>query len=110
MSDAVFTFSFKPEMREGMRREAKDIRHMITLSIARNVSVARGLYGADMIELEVAECRPAVINDARAAGLEIMGYYEGSDPQVFHTYADAGLDYINHNHLDVALDVLGSHS
>ena len=106
MIDACFTFSFKPEMRAAMRRAAPDMRHMITLSIARNMSVAHRYYGADMIEIEPAEFCPAVIAAARAAGLEIMGYYEGEDRNVFRAYAEAGLDYINHDHLDIALSVL----
>ena len=73
MLDACFTFSFKPEMRAAMRATATDLRQMITLSIARNVSVARSLYGASLIEIEAAECQPAIIEAARAEGLEIMG-------------------------------------
>jgi len=106
MIDACFTFSFKPEMRQAMRAAAPDLRQMITLSIARNVSVARSLFGASLIEIEAAECQPAIIEPARAEGLEIMGYTASSDAEVFRRYRDAGLDYINHDHLDVALSVL----
>ena len=106
MTDACFTFSFKPEMRLAMRDAAPDLRQMITLSIARNVSVARALFGASLIEIEAAECQPAIIEAARAEGLEIMGYTESSDADLFRRYRDAGLDYINHDHLDVALSVL----
>jgi glycerophosphoryl diester phosphodiesterase len=106
MIDACFGFSFKPEMRTAMRAAAPDLRQMITLSIARNVSVARSLYGADLIEIEAAECQPAVIAAARSAGLEIMGYTESDDPAIFRRYVEAGLDYINHDHLEVALSVL----
>ena len=108
--EGSFTFSFKPEMREGMRRAAPDMQHMITLSLARNVSVARTVFGADLIEIEPAECQPALIAAARASGLGIMGYYEGRDARVFERYFDAGLDYINHDHLDVALSVLEARS
>lgn len=106
MMKTSFTFSFKPEMRVGMRQAAPDLRQMITLSLARNVSVARSLFGADLIEIEAAECQPSVIEAARAAGLEIMGYTESDDPAIFRRYVVAGLDYINHDHLDVALPVL----
>ncbi|MHA3915400.1 glycerophosphodiester phosphodiesterase [Halovulum sp. GXIMD14793] len=106
MSEASFTFSFKPEMREGMRRAAPDMRHMITLSIARNVSVAASVYGASLVELTPAEMRPGVIEAAREAGMQVMVYYEGRDRAVFRRIADAGVDYINHDHLDIALSVL----
>ncbi|MDA0651937.1 MAG: glycerophosphodiester phosphodiesterase family protein [Proteobacteria bacterium] len=106
MIDACFSFSFKTEMRTAMRAAAPDLRQMITLSIARNVSVARSLYGADLIEIEAAECQRAVIAAAHAAGLEIMGYTETDDPAIFRRYVEAGLDYINHDHLEVALSVL----
>ena len=106
MTDACFSFSFKPEIRAAMRDAAPDLRQMITLSIARNVSVARSLYGASLIEIEAAECQPAIIEAARAEGLEIMGYTESDDPEIFRRYVEAGLDYINHDHLDVALSVL----
>lgn len=106
MIDACFSFSFKPEMRAAMRAAAPDLRQMITLSIARNVSVAQSLFGASLIEIEAAECQPAIVEAARAAGLEIMGYTGSDDPDVFRRYRDAGLDYINHDHLDVALSIL----
>ena len=106
MIDSCFTFSFKPEMRAAMRATAPDLRQMITLSIARNVSVARSLYEADLIEIEATECQPSVISAARAIGLEIMGYTECNDPAIFLRYVEAGLDYINHDHLDVAISVL----
>jgi len=101
-----FTFSFKPEMREGMRRHAPDLRQMITLSIARNASVARSTFGASLIEITAAECRPEVIAAARDLGLQVMGYSQGSDPECFRRYLAAGVDYINHDHLEVALAVL----
>jgi len=103
MIEAAFTFSFKPEMRDAMRKAAPDMRHMITLSIARNVSVARSIYGADLIE----ECTEGVVAAARAAGMEIMGYTESDDPKIFRCYDKMGLDYINHDHLEVARRVLG---
>lgn len=106
MTDRSFSFSFKPEMRNSLRDAAPDLRQMITLSLARNVSVARALFGADIIEIETAECQPAVVAAARAAGLEIMGYTQSDDPEIFRSYLAAGLDYINHDHLDVALGVL----
>lgn len=106
MIDACFAFSFKPEMRQAMRAAAPELRQMITLSIARNVSVARSLFGASLIEIEASECQPAIIEAARAEGLEIMGYTESDDKQVFRRYCDAGLDYINHDQLDTALAVL----
>ena len=107
MTDSSFTFSFRPEMRAAMRAAAPDLRQMITMSIARNVSVARSLYGADMVEIEVSECTPGVVAAARTAGLEIMGYTESDETEVYQAFADAGLDYINHDHLEVALSVLG---
>ena len=107
MMEASFTFSFKPEMRAAIRSAAPELRRMITLSIARNVSVARALFDADMIEVEVQECTSSVITAARQLGMEIMGYTESRDPDVFHRFAAAGLDYINHDHLDVALSALG---
>ena len=104
--ESCFSFSFKPEMRTAMRETAPDLRQMITLSIARNVSVARSLYRADLIEIEAAECQSSVIAAARAVGLEIMGYTKSNDPAIFLRYIEAGLDYINHDYLDVALSVL----
>lgn len=110
MTEHAFTFSFKPEMRTALRAAAPELRQMITLSIARNVSVARSLFGADLIEIEAAECQPPVLAAARAAGLEIMGYTDSDDPAIFRRYVEAGLDYINHDHLGVALSVLGDHA
>ena len=107
MVEASFTFAFKPEMRAAIRAAAPELRRMITLSLARNVSVARSLFGADLIEIEASECTPGVIAAARQSGMEIMGYTEAADPEIFRQYLNAGLDYINHDHLDVALDVLG---
>ena len=65
-----------------------------------------GSVGADLIEIEAAECQSSVIAAARAVGLEIMGYTESNDPSIFLRYVEAGLDYINHDYLDVALSVL----
>lgn len=107
MAEDSFTFSFKPEMREGMRRAAPDMRHMITLSIARNISTARSIFGADLVEIEPGELSPGLVEAARAAGMEVMGYYEGRDAAVFRAYVRAGLDYINHDHIDIARAVLG---
>ncbi|MEO1536245.1 MAG: glycerophosphodiester phosphodiesterase family protein [Pseudomonadota bacterium] len=106
MLEASFTFSFKSEMRAAMRHAAPDLRQMITLSLARNVSVARSHFGADLIEIEANECQPSVIEAARATGLGIMGYTESDDPAIFRRYLDAGVDFINHDHLDVALSIL----
>lgn len=91
MIDPSFSFSSKPEMRIAMLAAVPDLRQMITLSVARNVSVARSLYGADLIEIEADECLPSVISAARAIGLEIMGYTESNDPSVFLRYVEAGL-------------------
>ena len=110
MMDRSFTFSFKPEMRHAMRTSAPDLRQMITLSIARNVSVARSVFHADMIEVEIEECTPAVVSAARSTGLGVMGYTETAEPSVFQIFLEAGVDYINHDHLDVALSVLGAQS
>ena len=107
MMDSCFGFSFKPEMRASMRAAAPDMRQMITLSIARNVSIARSLHGASLIEIDATECKPAIIDAAREQGLEVMGYTESDDPEVFRRYRSYGLDYINHDHLEVALAVLG---
>ncbi len=106
MMEDSFTFSFKPEMRASTRAAAPELRQMIILSIARTVSVARDLYGADLIEIVAHECTPGVIAAARAAGLEIMGYTESPAPQPFEVFAKAGVHYINHDYLDVALRVL----
>lgn len=106
MIDDSFTFSFKPEMRTSMRAAAPDLRQMITLSIARNVSVARQLFAADMIELEFHECIDSVISAARGYQMQIMAYTESENPDIFRTYRDAGVDYINHDYLDIALEVL----
>lgn len=106
MMDSSFTFSFKDEMREGMRRAAPELRQMIILSMARNMSLVRSHFVADMVEIEASECRPGVVAAARDAGLEIMGYTESADRTVFEAYVEFGLDYINHDHLDVALSVL----
>ena len=106
MVEASFTFSFKPEMREGMARQIPELRRMITLDIARNVSVAQSLHGAAMVEMEVANLNAATVASARAAGLEVMAYYDGDDAEVFRRFVAAGVDYINHDHLDVALGVL----
>lgn len=108
MIERSFTFSFKPEMRTAMRKTAPDLRQMITLALARNVSVARSLFHADLIEVEIDECTVGVISAARSAGLGVMGYTETADPTVFQHFVDAGVDYINHDHLDIALSVLGA--
>ncbi|MEM8730240.1 MAG: hypothetical protein AAGF79_09995 [Pseudomonadota bacterium] len=43
---------------------------------------------------------------ARAAGLEVMAYSESAAPQVFRQMIDLGIDYINHDHLDVTAALL----
>ncbi len=106
MTEHAFCFSFKPEMRAGMRAAAPELRQMITLSIARNMGVARALHGADMIELAEDELCPPVVEAARAAGLDVMGYSESDDRTVFHKMCGLGVDYINHDQLDVSLSVL----
>ncbi|RMF38880.1 MAG: glycerophosphodiester phosphodiesterase [Alphaproteobacteria bacterium] len=106
MMDRCFTFSFEAEMRAGMRRAAPEMRHMVTLTIARNVSVARSVHGASIVELVPGELRPGVVAAARAAGMEVMAFYEGRSPAVFRSFVEAGLDYINHDHLEVARAVL----
>ena len=83
--------------------------HLIELDVRESADgVLYVLFGADLLEIEADECTQGVIDAARSAGLEIMGYTESDDPQVFRRYHDAGLDYINHDHLDVALAVLGA--
>jgi len=106
MVEASFTFSFKPEMREGLARAIPELRRMITLGTARNVSVARTLHGASIVEMEVANLSQVTVAASRAAGLEVMAYYEGADPEVFRRFVALGVDYINHDHLDTALGVL----
>ncbi|WP_421979498.1 glycerophosphodiester phosphodiesterase [Roseibium sp.] len=107
MMEHSFAFAHKPEMAIGLASAAPDLRTSILLSVARNVSVARSLYRADIIELEEAECTDAVVRAARAAGLEVIGYSESSTPAVFKSFADTHVDYINLDHLEVALKVLG---
>lgn len=106
MADRCFTFSFKPEMRAGLCDAAPEIRRMVTLSIARNMGVARALYRADLVELEPNELRPGVIAAARAEGLQVMAYSEGAQPAVFQRMLDLGVDYINHDHLEVTTQLL----
>lgn len=108
MADRVFTFSFKPEMRAALLAEAPQVRRMITLSIARNVSVAREIHHADLIELEAAELQPAIVEAARAAGLGVMAYTQADDPALFARMCDLGLDFINHDHLQTCLGVLNA--
>lgn len=108
MQDRVFTFSFKPEMRAALRTEAPQLRRMITLSIARNMSVAREVHHADLIELEAAELTPAIVAAARAAGLQVMAYTQANDPALFAHMCDLGLDFINHDHLDTCLEVVNA--
>lgn len=38
--------------------------------------------------------------------MQIMAYTESENPDIFRTYRDAGVDYINHDYLDIALEVL----
>jgi glycerophosphoryl diester phosphodiesterase len=106
MMDHAFSFSFKPEMRAGMRAAAPDLRQMITLSIARTMGVARALHGADLIELQGPEICAPVVAAARAAGLAVMAYSESDDAGVFRNMRSLGVDYINHDHLDISLKVL----
>lgn len=106
----VFGFSFKPEMRMGLREAAPELRQMVTLSIARNINVARTLFGAGMIELQGGELCEPVVTAARAAGLDVMGYSESDDPAVFAAMCNLGVDYINHDHLNVSLKVLEGRS
>ncbi len=106
MEDAVFTFSFKPEMRAALRQAAPHVRRMITLSIARTVTVAQEVYHADMVELEAEELQPAILDAARARGLEIMGYTEADDAGLFRKMTNLGVDYINHDHLETCLKAL----
>ncbi|MGR3802947.1 glycerophosphodiester phosphodiesterase [Marinibacterium profundimaris] len=101
MQDRTFTFSFEAEMRAWMRRAAPEIRHMVISPIARNVSVARALHGADMIELHAESLRAPVVQAARDAGLQIMAYSNSDDPKVYRRMFDLGIDYINHDHLDL---------
>lgn len=101
IEERCFTFSFKPEMRAAMRIEAPNLRQMITLSIARTMSVAKSLYGACLVELEPSELTPSVVAAARAAGLDIMAYCENAAPEIFTQMMELGVDYINHNHLEV---------
>lgn len=106
MAEHVFTFSFKPEMRAALKRGMPDVRRMIPLGIARNIGVAREVYGADMVELSPEELRPAVLDAARAAGMATMCYTQSDRPEVFETILAAGVDYLNHDHLDVAQSVI----
>lgn len=108
MLDQIFTFSFKAEMRDALAKAAPEIRRMITLGIARNMSVARDIYGASMIELEANELRPQVVAAARSAGLEVMGYSESSSPAIFQRMIELGVNYINHDHLDLTSVLLES--
>lgn len=95
MARDIFWFSFKPEMRAAMRAAAPDMRAMITLDIARTPSLARPLFGAAMVEMEVEEATPAVLASCRKLGHETMIYYPGEDPAVFRRIAAAGVDYVN---------------
>lgn len=110
LEERCFTFSFKPEMRRAMRDQAPQLRQMITLSIARNMSVATSLHGASLVELEEAELNPSVIAAARDAGLEVMAYSDKSAPALFAKMMDLGVDYINHNHLEVTSRLMAERS
>ena len=43
---------------------------------------------------------------ARATGLAVMAYSESDDAAVFRNMCSLGVDYINHDHLDISLKVL----
>lgn len=101
MSEAIFWFSFKPEMRAGMRDAAPEMRQMITLGIARSPSVAKTVFGATMVEMEVGELTPSVIAASADLGLETMAYYEGTDTAIFETIARSGVDLVNLDHPDL---------
>ena len=101
MSDDIFYFSFKPEMRLAMREAAPDIRHMITLEIAGSPSVAKSVFWASMIEMQVDELTPGVMQSCRDLDLATMAYYEGTDRLVFQRIAESGVDLVNLDHPDL---------
>ena len=110
MVEETFYFSFKPEMRAGLYEAAPDFRHMITLDIARSPSVAKSVFHASMVEMEVAETTPGVLEACRSLGLETMTYYEGTDEAVFAGIAESGVDYVNLDHPDIYAAVEARHA
>lgn len=105
MVDDVFYFSFRPEMRAAMCDAAPEFRQMITLSIARLPSVAKSVFRATMVELEVQELQPSVLAACRKAGLEIMAYYDGNDEATFAEISGCDIDYINLDYPDIFKDI-----
>ena len=103
MADDVFWYAHKPEMRDAMRAVAPELRHMVTLAIARSPSVAQTVFGAGLLEMEVDELRDAVLDACRALGLGTMAYYEGTDAAVFRRMAASGVDLVNIDHPDLLL-------
>jgi hypothetical protein len=80
---------------------------MITLGMAGTPAGARADHDASILEIRPDDTDRALVERAEALGLEVMGYYDGDDPSVFAAYLDAGVHYLNLDHLDVAGKLLG---
>lgn len=93
-------------LRDALRAAAPDLPHLVRAREARNVSMARDLFGGSVFEVIPEEMRAAVISAARAAGMPTMCYSEGAQPALFRAMIDLGIDYINHDHLEVTTNLL----
>ena len=61
---------------------------------------------ADSLRVKLVRVGPTGTTESIYGYGTLMGYTESNDPAIFLRYIEAGLDYINHDYLDVALSVL----
>lgn len=101
IADRCFTFSFSPQMREDMLREAPEVRRMIHWTTAGSARAALDTHGATIVEFHAHDFEVSRVRECQEAGLEVMFYSDEPDRDRFQKAIDWQLDYVNIDHIEL---------
>ncbi|MEM1286330.1 MAG: glycerophosphodiester phosphodiesterase family protein [Pseudomonadota bacterium] len=95
IADQCFTFSFDPAMREGMLKEAPEVRRMIHWSRSGSVKAVRSDHKAAIVEFHAHDFDLDVVRLCQQGGLQVMLFRDEADEPRFRQALNLGMDYVN---------------
>jgi len=101
IEECCFTFSFEPQMREDMLKDAPNIRRMIHWTTAGSPQAALEDHHASIVEFHDFDFDADNIKACKNAGLKVMFYTDQPDTKRFQEALELQMDFVNIDHLEV---------
>jgi len=103
LQDRAFTYSETASLRERMRAVAPWLKRMVNWRDLENLTDAHDREDAQILEFHAEDMTLRRLEKARAMGLEVMVHTPRLDTSAFSAALEAGVDYLNIDHVDLAV-------